>query len=108
MSRKCQQSNVKDVVKESSKKVKSVHTAVNQYHKKISLHNLPTESNTYIKLQKTKRKAALSHVRSQISKNALSCPHCGEPMAQSTDSLLSSKDSKESLLGFGGAILLSY
>lgn len=41
-----------------------------------------------------------------ISKNALSCPHCGEPMAQSTGSLLSSKDSKESLLGFGGATLL--
>lgn len=43
----------------------------------------------------------------QISKNALSCPHCGEPMVQSkTGSQLSSKDSKESLLGFVGATLL--
>ena len=41
-----------------------------------------------------------------ISKNAMSCPHCGEPLSHKTDNPLSSKDNKESILGFGGATLL--
>lgn len=39
----------------------------------------------------------------KISKNAFSCPHCGEPNAQISSSIASSK---ESMLGFVGATLL--
>ena len=41
-----------------------------------------------------------------ISKNAVSCPHCGEPLSYKADNPLSSKDNKESMIGFGGATLL--